>query len=559
MPNCIARYQLGVRMAFYLGASGRRLANAKNFCLFSENPEPGNHSQAAMVVFGRLILAFIHCFNGQPETALQNAQAALQESDAKGLHVLDPLLLTVAIYVCLYLEDTKGADALLKRMQRLVSQSTANINTGYFYMLSAWRAAKAGRYAQADQNAQAALHIMRAQGAVFPQALCELVLAYVYFEQDQWPQAETLIGKVLQSATDSGFRWLSVMGHLFSAALAQRQKRHPVMLASLREGLSLARQCLYGQPLLMQKSLVAQLYNAALANDIEAEYVVGVIRQSALLPADGTAPLEYWPWPIQVSTFGHFHVLIGGEPINMSGKAQLKPMGLLKALIAFGANEVGQTKLTDQLWPDAEGDAARRAFNTTLHRLRKALGHDQALLLKDGKLSLNSKYCWVDVWAFDYLHHACMAALDDYGQDSDDAQVIETSRDLFRIYQGDFLQNDGDETWVLAQREKCHGRMVKCLRQLIAYYDRRGQWDDVLNVCEYGLEVDPVLEEFYQTAMNVHINAGRYAEVIAIYNRCKLNLRSRLGIMPSPVTEKFRQQVLGKNSIHVAEHGRRLA
>ena len=56
-----------------------------------------------------------------------------------------------------------------------------------------------------------------------------------------------------------------------------------------------------------------------------------------------------------------------------------------------------------ELWPDVDGDAAQRSFDTTLHRLRKIMGDDRVLVLRDGKLSLDGRYCRVDVWAFERL------------------------------------------------------------------------------------------------------------------------------------------------------------
>ncbi len=70
---------------------------------------------------------------------------------------------------------------------------------------------------------------------------------------------------------------------------------------------------------------------------------------------------------------------------------------MLKALIAFGGKDVGETRLSDALWPDAEGDAARTSFDTTLHRLRKLIGNDKAIVINEGLLSLDDRKVWTDV------------------------------------------------------------------------------------------------------------------------------------------------------------------
>ncbi|MBC7944792.1 MAG: hypothetical protein H7X91_05940, partial [Burkholderiales bacterium] len=78
-------------------------------------------------------------------------------------------------------------------------------------------------------------------------------------------------------------------------------------------------------------------------------------------------------------------------------------MSLLKAVLAFGSDEVDSQDVIAALWPAADGDAARNAFDVALHRLRKLFQRNDAVLLREGKLSLNPFVCWVDVWAFESL------------------------------------------------------------------------------------------------------------------------------------------------------------
>ena len=106
---------------------------------------------------------------------------------------------------------------------------------------------------------------------------------------------------------------------------------------------------------------------------------------------------------VSVFTLGRFSLLLDGKPAEFGRKLPRRALELLKAIIALGSREISTTSLMSELWPDVDGDAARRSFDTTLHRLRKLLGDDRVLVLRDGKLSLDARYCWVDVWAFERL------------------------------------------------------------------------------------------------------------------------------------------------------------
>ncbi len=54
-------------------------------------------------------------------------------------------------------------------------------------------------------------------------------------------------------------------------------------------------------------------------------------------------------------------------------------------------------------WPDTDGDRAVQNLNTTLHRLRKLLGSDKAVVLSNGQLHSDSRFCWIDARHFAWL------------------------------------------------------------------------------------------------------------------------------------------------------------
>ena len=71
--------------------------------------------------------------------------------------------------------------------------------------------------------------------------------------------------------------------------------------------------------------------------------------------------------------------------------------------------------LADALWPHVDADYAHKSFTATLHRLRRILGEDDALRLRDGRLSLNPALFWLDSWALDQL----LGAIEELVRDRD--------------------------------------------------------------------------------------------------------------------------------------------
>ena len=136
---------------------------------------------------------------------------------------------------------------------------------------------------------------------------------------------------------------------------------------------------------------MAGLCARALEASIEEDYVRGLIQKRGLVPESSPVEVEAWPWPIKIFTLGRFEVLRDGEPMRFGRKVQRKPLALLKALIAFGGRSVREELVMDALWPDAEGDAARVALASALHRLRSLLGREQAVVRQEGQLSLDGR------------------------------------------------------------------------------------------------------------------------------------------------------------------------
>ncbi len=150
-------------------------------------------------------------------------------------------------------------------------------------------------------------------------------------------------------------------------------------------------------------SAFSRICAKALDLNLETDFVRKLITLNKLIPDSSTAVADSWPFPLKVYTLGRYTLLRDEKPVLSSGKAQQKPLAMLKALIAFGGKGVSQSQLIDALWPEAEGDAANRNLDTTLHRLRKLLGDDEAILLHEGQVSLNNTRVWTDAWEFERL------------------------------------------------------------------------------------------------------------------------------------------------------------
>ena len=257
--------------------------------------------------------------------------------------------------------------------------------------------------------------------------------------------------------------------------------------------------------------IAARLCVEALRNGIETEFVRQVVRERHL-----AAPSPYepcWPWPIRVHALGTLRVEVDETPLEFGPRAQRKPLELLKVIIAHGPAPVDAAIALDALWPDAEGAAARAAFDMTVMRLRKLLRRDYALRLDAGRVGLDPGCVWVDAFAFEH------GAVDDYP--------------------GPLFGADAVLPWWAAARERLHQRFLRRTHDRGLAMERAGELEQALILYEAALSQDPLAEHLYQGAIRCHLAAGRAADALRAYRRCREQLSIVLGVPPSAATSKL--------------------
>ena len=276
----------------------------------------------------------------------------------------------------------------------------------------------------------------------------------------------------------------------------------------------------------------------ALEHGIEPEYVRELIRRRAVRPDPAPIELEAWPWKLKLHTLGRFAIERGGEELTSTGKAKQMPLRLLKVVIAGGGRGVSQEMLTAALWPDTDGDAARRVFDTTLHRLRRLLGEEDAIRLHDGRLTLDHRAWWVDLWALEHALDRATAAR------QDPASAGAAVQRVLALYRGPFLAGE-DPPLCARAREKIHRRVLRSLTSAGGLWEGARDMERAAELYQAGLEIDDLAEPLYQGLMRCHRQRGQRGEALLAYDRCRKALRDSLGIEPSPATRALLEGLVG--------------
>jgi two-component SAPR family response regulator len=202
--------------------------------------------------------------------------------------------------------------------------------------------------------------------------------------------------------------------------------------------------------------------------------------------------IEDWPWPIRICTLGRFEIVIAGVPLPSTGKTKKRPLDLLKLLIALGGRDISSGAVLGALWPDVDGDAVH-AFESTLHRLRKLLGRDDAIVHVDGRLTLNPRHVWLDVWALERQDDKAHEVPGDAGEAGLNATHA-AAEAILRMYRGHFLDGESDEAWMVAMRDKLRSKFMRVLCLLGDRYEAHEQWAKAAELYQRGLELDNLSE-----------------------------------------------------------------
>ncbi len=462
---------------------------------------------------------------------------ALSLADNAHVHGWDTRISACGVLAAVGDRHTEEADSYFSRLDS--THNPANpLDSGLYYLLKAGHHFVQNDLPRAREYLEQGLRCARDAGYINGEADCMTDLARVMYYQGEHVSAWDMLHDARLLATRMRNHILEYQTWLTEAEFALLAGDDAMCRDALNHSLSIARRQHIRNHRWWRGDQMARLYARALDSGIETEYVLGMIRQSALQPPEEARESESWPFPFKVYTLGRFALVKEDQSLSVSGKAQSKPLELLKALIALGGRQVGATHLSEILWPDAEGDSAQRAFDTTLHRLRRLFGSDQALQLSDSKLSLNPALCWVDSWAFERLMgHLDLLLKQPAADVTHYDRITQMTRKLFALHHGPFLGREHVETWAIAPRERLDQRYLVLLGALGRYWETNSQWERAVETYQKAIDVQFQSEEYYQRLMQAYHHLGRTTEAAAVYQRCRETLLATTGRLPSQATE----------------------
>jgi len=463
--------------------------------------------------------------------ALSWVEKGLEASDKAGIQLLKSRLFGLGSMSSVMAgRDIKEAEKYSLGMSETMNPASS-FDLTYYHQ-------QASRIALAKKDMGSALeHIRIASkyaeqlGAPFLQGMAECVFSYYLVESGKTAEAKKRLGRLKKLASDNRSLLLDNIRLMNEGLLFLNAGKERECVKSLSRALALAgRNGIRFLTLNLPESS-AMLLAVAVKAGIEPDFTRDLIRSNALVCPD--PEIECWPWQLKVRALGSFEVWQGEEKIQFTRKAKQKPLDLLKTIITLGGAAISERAITDMLWPEAEGDAAHSAFATTLHRLRQLIGGDNVLELKNGKLTLDARYCWVDAWALE----AALKRAEGFLKSGCTESALKDIDRALELYRGDFLVVDSDMPWTAQARSRLRERMCKSLLKASERLIASGKANQAAEYLQAGTAIDDCAEGLYQRLLEIHIALGRRREAAALYEKLRECLWAKLAMEPAPATK----------------------
>ncbi|MCB9157739.1 MAG: winged helix-turn-helix domain-containing protein [Caldilineaceae bacterium] len=266
------------------------------------------------------------------------------------------------------------------------------------------------------------------------------------------------------------------------------------------------------------------------------------MQTNALESAPEIAITGHEPPALTVYCLGPFRVFQDNQPVT--DWPSNKGLSIFKFLVTHRERPVAKEVLMEHFWPDANPDAARNNLNVAIYGLRRALrrthpDYSHVLFQNDSYLLNPTMHIWVDVEEFVRRH----AQADQCTQTGQLEEAIDEYRAAEAFYQGEFLEEDRYEDWIVPVRQSLQDEYVGMLEQLSNYYLEQHDLETCILMANKMIAVDSCYEEAHRRLMRCYCRQGYQHLALRQYHLCVEALANELDVEPSTETLKLYVQI----------------
>ncbi|HEX2028745.1 MAG TPA: bacterial transcriptional activator domain-containing protein [Nitriliruptorales bacterium] len=251
--------------------------------------------------------------------------------------------------------------------------------------------------------------------------------------------------------------------------------------------------------------------------------------------------------------FGVFRAASGGGQVLRAGSH--KAQELLALLLLSPSASLSRDTVTEQLWPEADPAASRKAMRQALWHAHQSFdtaeGDDERLVVADEEqLGINpARRAWVDVDAY----RAAVAPSEGTPADQLDANLLEDLTFGMQLYRQPLLEG-WYEDWCIIERERLADLHMTALEKLSIAHELRGEHELAARWARELLIHEPAHERTHRRLMRLYYLTGDRTRALRQYQRCCSLLQDELGVKPAGRTEALAQTIRADGPVQPDPH-----
>ncbi|MGY2703805.1 BTAD domain-containing putative transcriptional regulator [Nocardioides sp. HB32] len=248
--------------------------------------------------------------------------------------------------------------------------------------------------------------------------------------------------------------------------------------------------------------------------------------------------MEHTLRTVSFGVLGPLVVDLGDHPVRLGG---LKLRRVLAMLLINAGRTVSVDRLIEGLWEDQPPDGAVNTLQVHVSHLRRVLADGEVpLVTQPPGYQLRVRPEQLDLLRFEQL-----AGLARERADADlPAEAAEALSEALSLWRGPALEDIGSGSFADNARTFLHERRWGVTEDLLRLRLRLGQYPVVVEECTAMVAEHPLRESWWELLMVALYRAGRPAEALAGYQRCRRVLLEELGVEPMPQLQRLERQIL---------------
>jgi len=249
---------------------------------------------------------------------------------------------------------------------------------------------------------------------------------------------------------------------------------------------------------------------------------------------------------LHIYLFGSFRLLRNGIEISSKDWHTRQARQLFKVLLQERTRLVSSRRLITLLWPE-NVENAHKALRSAVSALRDVLEPAREPWLSSsfvprgqgGYALVFPPECvaWIDTAEFERL-------LDKGLQGTNTLESRGRLERALQLYADDYLAEDGEALWVLAERARLRERYFAGVTRLMQWQGEMIRYHEAIELGHRALVRDVCREPLYRLIMQYQALAGDTASALQTFEQCRQVLADTLGADPSPQTLGLHMAIL---------------